>query len=77
MTSGKDKIELEGCVIEKLPNTMFIVKLDAGGKILTHLSGKMRLRYIRITTRDRVRIEVSKYDPKRGIITYRLGRNKT
>jgi translation initiation factor IF-1 len=76
MTLEKDKIELEGCIIETLPNTMFIVKLDTGNKILAHISGKMRVRYIRLTKGDRVRVEISKYDITKGRITYRLGKKK-
>jgi len=70
--SKNDTIELEGNVVEALPNTMFRVKLDAGGEILAHISGKMRVRYIRVLPGDRVKVEISKYDPGRGRITYRL-----
>ncbi|MFH1414930.1 MAG: translation initiation factor IF-1 [Elusimicrobiota bacterium] len=73
MTSGKDTIEVEGVVIEALPNTMFKVKIDEGGELLAHISGKMRVRYIRVLTGDRVRLEISKYDPTRGRIIYRIG----
>ncbi|MGM0441122.1 MAG: translation initiation factor IF-1 [Elusimicrobiota bacterium] len=68
----KDKIEVEGRVVKALPNTMFKVKLDNGVEILAHISGKMRMYYIRILPGDRVKVEISKYDPTRGIITYRM-----
>jgi len=77
MAVQKDKIELEGRIIETLPNTMFMVKLDSGNNILAHLSGKMRVRYIRLTNGDRVRVLISKYDLTRGIITYRLSKRKS
>lgn len=67
-----DKIEVEGSVIEALPNTMFRVRLDTGGEVLAHISGKMRVNYIKILPGDRVRVEITKYDPKRGRIIYRL-----
>ncbi len=67
-----DKLEVEGVILESLPNTMFKVKLDIGSEILAHISGKMRVNYIRILPGDRVRIEISKNDPTRGRITYRL-----
>jgi len=67
-----DTIEVEGVITALLPNTMFSVKLDGGGDILTYLSGKMRKRYIKITIGDRVRIEISKYDISKGRIVYRL-----
>lgn len=66
-----DKIEVEGNVIEALPNTQFLVQLDNGHKILAYLSGKMRKFYIRIAVGDRVKVEMSVYDPSRGRITYR------
>ena len=74
MANSKDTIELEGTVVEALPNTMFRVKLDAGGEILAHISGKMRVRYIRVLPGDRVKVEIGKYDPSRGRITYRLNK---
>jgi translation initiation factor IF-1 len=70
--SNKDKIELEGTVTEALPGTMFRVRLDDGHEILAHLSGKMRKFYIRILLGDRVRVELTPYDLKRGRITYRF-----
>ncbi|NOX61281.1 MAG: translation initiation factor IF-1 [Chloroflexi bacterium] len=67
----KDKIELEGTVIEALPNTMFRVRLDNGHEVLAHISGKMRMYYIRIALGDRVTVELSPYDLTRGRIVYR------
>ncbi len=64
-------IEMQGIVIETLPNTMFKVKLENGHKIIAHISGKMRKNYIRILTGDKVTIEISKYDLKKGRITFR------
>jgi translation initiation factor IF-1 len=68
----KDVIEVEGTVIEALPNAMFKVKLDTGHEVLAHISGKMRMYYIRILLGDRVRVELSPYDLTRGRITYRF-----
>ncbi len=67
----KDVIEVEGTVTEALPNAMFKVKLDTGHDVLAHISGKMRMYYIRILLGDRVRVELSPYDLTRGRITYR------
>ena len=67
----EDPIEVEGIVIEPLPNAMFRVKLDNGHVVLAHISGKMRMHYIRILVGDRVTIELSPYDLQRGRITYR------
>ncbi len=67
----EDKIELEGKVIESLPNTQFLVELENGHKILAHVSGKIRMYYIRILPGDRVTVELSPYDLTRGRITYR------
>lgn len=64
-------IELEGTVLEALPNAMFHVKLDNGKVILAHISGKMRMNYIRILSGDKVRVELSTYDLTRGRIIYR------
>jgi translation initiation factor IF-1 len=69
---SKDKIEVEGVVIEALPGTQFRVELDNGHTVLAYLSGKMRKYYIRILLGDRVRVELSPYDPERGRITYRF-----
>jgi translation initiation factor IF-1 len=66
-----DKLEVEGTVVEALPNTQFMVELDNGHRILAYLSGKMRKYYIRILLGDRVKVEMSVYDPARGRITYR------
>jgi translation initiation factor IF-1 len=71
MPKADDKIEVEGTVVEALPNTQFLVELDNGHRILAYLSGKMRKFYIRILLGDRVKVEMSVYDPKRGRITFR------
>ena len=69
---AKEKaIEIEGKVLETLPNAMFRVELDNGMKILAHISGKMRMRFIRILPGDRVTVELSPYDLSRGRIIYR------
>jgi translation initiation factor IF-1 len=68
----KDAIEVEGTVIEPLPNTMFAVELENGHRVLAHISGKLRMNFIRILPGDRVRVELSPYDLTRGRITYRL-----
>jgi translation initiation factor IF-1 len=68
----KDVIEVEGKVTEPLPNAMFRVELDGGHEVLAHISGKLRLNFIRILPGDRVRVELSPYDLSRGRITYRL-----
>ena len=67
-----DVIELEGTVLEALPNAMFKVELENGHTILAHISGKMRKFYIRILPGDRVKVELSPYDLTRGRITYRM-----
>jgi translation initiation factor IF-1 len=67
----EEAIRVEGTVIEALPNTMFRVELDSGHKVLAHISGKMRMHYIRILPGDRVTVEVSAYDLSRGRIIYR------
>ncbi len=64
-------IEVEGTVLEPLPNAMFRVELDNGHKVLAHISGKMRLHYIKILPGDKVKVELSPYDLTRGRITYR------
>ena len=66
-----DAIEVEGTVMEPLPNAMFRVQLDNGHKVLAHISGKMRMHYIRILPGDRVQVELTPYDLSRGRITYR------
>ncbi len=68
---AKETIEVDGTVIEALPNTMFRVRLDNGHEVLTHISGKMRMYYIRILLGDRVTVELSPYDLTRGRITFR------
>jgi len=69
---GKEElIKVEGKVTELLPNTMFHVELDNGHKVLAHISGKMRMHYIRILPGDKVAVELSPYDLARGRITYR------
>ena len=70
MTS-KEKIEVEGKVLESLPNGMFRVELANGHKVLAHISGKIRLHYIKILTGDRVLVELSPYDLTKGRIIYR------
>jgi translation initiation factor IF-1 len=68
----KETIEVEGTVSESLPNATFRVDLPNGHKVLAHISGKMRLHYIRILPGDRVLVELSPYDLTRGRITYRF-----
>ena len=67
----EDPIEVQGKVVESLPNAMFRVELDNGHKVLAHVSGKMRMNYIRILPGDKVTVELSPYDLDRGRITYR------
>ncbi|MGH7846578.1 MAG: translation initiation factor IF-1 [Candidatus Binatia bacterium] len=64
-------IEVTGTVLETLPNAMFRVELDNGHRVLAHISGKMRMHYIKILPGDKVRVELSPYDLARGRITYR------
>ena len=71
VTKKDDAIELEGTVVEPLPNAMFRVELENGHKVLAHISGKMRMHYIRILPGDKVVVELSPYDLTRGRITYR------
>ena len=68
----EDVIEIQGTVNETLPNAMFRVSLDNGHKILAHISGKMRMHFIRILPGDKVTVELSLYDLTRGRITYRF-----
>jgi translation initiation factor IF-1 len=68
----KEAIEVEGTVIEPLPNAMFRVELANGHKVLAHVSGKIRLHYIKILNGDKVLVELSPYDLSRGRITYRF-----
>ncbi len=65
-------IEVEGTVVEPLPNAMFRVELENGHKVLAHISGKMRMHYIRILPGDRVKVELSPYDLTRGRVVYRF-----
>jgi translation initiation factor IF-1 len=67
-----DAIQVEGTVLEPLPNAMFRVELPNGHKILAHVSGKMRMNYIKILPGDKVTVEMSPYDLTRGRITYRV-----
>ena len=69
--SKSDVIEIEGTVVEKLPNTMFRVELENGHEITAHISGKLRMHYIRILPGDRVRVEMSPYDLSKGRISFR------
>ena len=68
----KDVIEVEGLVVENLPNAMFKVELENGHIILAHVSGKIRMNYIRILPGDKVTVEMSPYDLTKGRITYRF-----
>jgi translation initiation factor IF-1 len=72
MANKEEAIEVEGVVLEALPNTMFRVQLDNQHEVLAHISGKMRMHYIRILPGDRVKVELSPYDLKRGRITFRF-----
>ena len=67
----EDTLQVEGTIVEALPNTMFRVDLDNGHRVLGHISGKMRKHYIRILPGDKVTVELSPYDLTRGRITYR------
>ena len=67
----EDAIEVEGTVLEPLPNAMFRVELENGHKVLAHISGKMRMHFIKILPGDKVTLELSPYDLTRGRITYR------
>ena len=69
--SKEDVIELEGTVVETLPNTTFKVELENGHQILAHISGKLRINYIKILPGDKVKVEVSPYDLTRGRISWR------
>lgn len=71
MAKKEEKFEVEGTVIEALPNTQFTVELENGHHVLAYLSGKMRKFYIRILLGDRVKVEMSQYDMNRGRIIYR------
>ncbi len=69
--SKEDVIEVEGKIVEALPNAMFQVELDNGHRVLAHISGKLRMNFIRILPGDRVTLELSPYDLTRGRITWR------
>ena len=69
--SKEDHIEMEGTVVDTLPNTMFRVQLENGHVITAHISGRMRKHYIRILTGDKVKVELTPYDLSKGRITYR------
>lgn len=69
---GKDVIEAEGTVIEALPNALFRIELENGNEVLGHLSGKMRMNYIKVVPGDRVKLEISPYDLSKGRISHRL-----
>ncbi len=75
LKAKEEKIEVEGTVVEALPNTQFRVRLDNDHEVLAYLSGRMRRYYIRILLGDRVRVEMSPYDLDRGRITYRYKKN--
>lgn len=72
----QDLIEMEGTVMESLPNAMFRVDLDNGFNVLAHISGKIRRNYIKILPGDRVKVELTPYDLTKGRITYRLKNKK-
>ena len=69
--SKQDVIELEGTVLEAMPNTMFLMELENGHKVTAHISGKLRMNFIRILPGDRVTLELSPYDLTKGRITWR------
>ena len=69
---AKDVIEIEGTIIESMPNAMFKVKLENDHEILAHISGKIRKNFIRILPGDKVKVEITPYDLSRGRITFRL-----
>lgn len=71
LMAKEEAIEMEGIVTEALANTQFRVELDSGHEVLAHVAGKMRKHFIRIVPGDRVKVEVSPYDVKRGRIVYR------
>ena len=71
MTSNRELIEMEGVVVESLPNAMFQVELENGFQVLAHISGKMRKFYIKLLTGDKIKLEMSPYDLTKGRITYR------
>ena len=72
MMAKEDSIEVQGTVLETLPNAMFRVEMENGHKILAHISGKMRMHFIKILPGDKVTVELTPYDLTRGRITYRF-----
>ena len=72
MSNKEEQFEMDGTVIDTLPNTMFRVQLENGHVVTAHISGKMRKNYIRILTGDQVKVEMSPYDLSKGRITYRV-----
>ena len=72
----EEGIEVEGRVVEPLPNAMFRVELDNGHRVLAHVAGKMRMHFVRILPGDRVKVELSPYDLSRGRIVYRSAGNR-
>ncbi|MBQ1340562.1 MAG: translation initiation factor IF-1 [Ruminococcus sp.] len=70
--SKEDVIEVEGVVVDALPNAMFKVQLENGHEVLSHVSGKLRMNYIRIVPGDKVKLEMSPYDLSKGRITWRV-----
>ncbi|OGX08225.1 MAG: translation initiation factor IF-1 [Omnitrophica WOR_2 bacterium GWA2_47_8] len=70
----EDLIEVEGIIQEALPNAMFRIELDNGHKVTAHISGKIRMNFIRLLPGDRVKVELSPYDLSRGRITYRVNK---
>jgi translation initiation factor IF-1 len=73
----EEAIEVEGTIVEPLPNAMFQVELDNGHRVLAHISGKMRMHYIKILPGDRVTVELSPYDLTRGRVTFRAKGGKS
>ncbi len=71
----EDLIETQGTIVETLPNAMFRVELENGHRVLAHISGRIRMHYIKIIPGDKVKIELSPYDLTKGRITYRFGRD--
>ncbi len=72
----EDLIETQGTIVETLPNAMFRVELENGHRVLAHISGRIRMHYIKIIPGDKVKIELSPYDLTKGRITYRFGRGE-
>ncbi|MCI8632561.1 MAG: translation initiation factor IF-1 [Lachnospiraceae bacterium] len=69
--SKNDVVEMEGTVVEKLPNAMFLVELENGHRVLSHISGKLRMNFIKILPGDKVTLELSPYDLSKGRIVWR------